>query len=129
MMMPPRVLIVDDSASARDALAIAAQAAFGDDATIDEAQSGYEALVMFPRGALDLVVADVHMPDVTGLELLAFVRAHPMGRAIPCVLVSASLREKERSLALGADAFLHKPFALREAELLFRRFLRRAEPA
>ncbi len=86
---------------------------------ISEAASGFEALRVLPREDFDLVVTDINMPDINGLELLSFVRNNERFRSMPVVIVSTegSDRDRDKGLELGADAYLVKPFdpgALRE---------------
>lgn len=77
-----------------------------------EAASGFDALRLLPRGPYDLVITDVNMPHINGLELVQFIRRSEQHRATPVVLIStnSSVRDRERGLALGADAYLAKPF-------------------
>ena len=79
---------------------------------ISEATSGFEALGCLPREPFDLVVTDINMPDINGLELVSFVKSSPVYRSIPLVIVSTegSERDREKGLELGADAYLVKPF-------------------
>lgn len=91
-----------------------------DEVEVAEATSGFDALRLLPRGGYDLVITDINMPDINGLELLRFVRQGPQHRATAVLVIStmSSERDRERALALGADAFLAKPFtpeALRDA--------------
>lgn len=95
---------------------------------ITEAASGFEALRALPRERFDLILTDINMPDINGLELVSFVKGNAAYRSIPLVIVSTegSERDRERGLALGADAYLVKPFepeALRDlvSDLLSRR--------
>ena len=66
-----------------------------------------------PRGPYDLVVSDVNMPDINGLELLAFIRKNSQHKTTPVLLISTQSSERDRGApasASGADAFLAKPF-------------------
>jgi len=79
-----------------------------------------EALRELPRGAYDLIVTDINMPDINGLELVSFVKSNSAYRSIPLLIISTegSERDRMRGLQLGADAYLVKPFepeALRRA--------------
>ena len=107
----PSILVVEDSATMRSLLASALEE-IGASVKITEASSGFEALRLLPRGAFDLIVTDINMPDVNGLELVSFVKNDPAYRAIPLVIVSTegSDRDREKGLGLGADAYLVKPF-------------------
>jgi len=81
---------------------------------VQEAKSGFEALRLLPQGPYDLIVTDINMPDINGLELIRFVRERDgEARRTPLVVISteSSARDRERGLALGADDYLTKPFA------------------
>lgn len=84
---------------------------------IVEAESGFEALRFLPRDEFDLVVTDINMPDINGLELVSFIRSNEKYAEIPLVIVSTegSDRDREKGLGLGADAYVVKPF---EPEML-----------
>ena len=91
-----------------------------DEVEVHEAASGFDALRLLPRGSYGLVITDINMPDINGLELLRFVRQGPQHRDTAVLVIStmSSERDRERALALGADVFLPKPFtaeALRAA--------------
>lgn len=79
---------------------------------IVEAESGFEALRLLPRDEFDLVVTDINMPDINGLELVSFIRNNEKYAKIPLVIVSTegSERDRDKGLGLGADAYLVKPF-------------------
>ena len=87
---------------------------------ITEAPSGVEALRILPRERFDLVITDLNMPGINGLEVVAFMRRLEAHRATPLLIITteAAPRDRERALSLGADAYLAKPFdaeGLREA--------------
>jgi two-component system chemotaxis response regulator CheY len=113
-----RILIVEDSATMRSLLA-STLAELGPAVEVSQAQSGFEALRCLPRDAFDLIVTDINMPDINGLELVSFVKGNAAYRAIPLIIVSTegSERDQSRGLELGADAYLVKPF---EPEQLLR---------
>jgi two-component system chemotaxis response regulator CheY len=79
---------------------------------IVEAESGFEALRFLPREDFDLVVTDINMPDINGLELVSFIRQNKKYVDIPLVIVSTegSERDRDKGLQLGADAYMVKPF-------------------
>ncbi len=106
-----RILIVEDSGTMRSLL-VQALEALDPDLKIDEAQNGFEALRMLPREAYDLIVTDINMPEINGLELVSFVKGNDAYRAIPLLIVSTegSERDREKGLELGANAYLVKPF-------------------
>jgi two-component system chemotaxis response regulator CheY len=102
------VLIVEDSPTMR-ALLVAALEGLDRRLQVTEVGSGFERL---PRERFDLIVTDVNMPDINGLELVSFVRRNPAYARVPVLIVSTegSERDREKGLALGADAYLVKPF-------------------
>ena len=79
---------------------------------VTEAESGFEALRQLPRASYDLIVTDINMPDINGLELVSFVKNNDKYSKIPLVIVSTegSERDRDKGLGLGADAYLVKPF-------------------
>jgi two-component system chemotaxis response regulator CheY len=111
------VLIVEDSPTMR-ALLVAALEGLARELEVTEVSSGFEALRSLPRGRFDLIVTDVNMPDINGLELVSFVRRNPAYARVPLVIVSTegSERDRGKGLALGADAYLVKPFAPEELQ-------------
>jgi two-component system chemotaxis response regulator CheY len=112
------LLVVDDSATTRSL--VAAYLAGWRDIEVLEAGSGFDALRVLPARAVDLIVTDINMPDINGLELISFVRANPNYRRIPVIIISTenSAEDRRRGLELGAVDYLVKPFgaeALRAA--------------
>jgi len=105
-----RVLVVEDSPAMRAFV----RAALEDEglAEVTEAANGFEALRLLPREQFDLVVTDINMPDIHGLELLSFMRKSELHKTTPVIIVSTegAQRDRERGMALGANAYLTKPF-------------------
>ena len=81
-----------------------------------EVTNGFEALRTLPRQEFDLIVTDINMPDVSGIELTRFVRANARHKATPIIVISteASVVDAERAREAGATAFVAKPFTGRE---------------
>jgi two-component system chemotaxis response regulator CheY len=106
-----RILIVEDSATMRSLLASSLED-LERPIKILEAESGFEALRLLPRETFDLVVTDINMPDINGLELVSFIKGNEKYASIPLVIVSTegSDRDRNKGLGLGADAYLVKPF-------------------
>ena len=104
------ILIVEDSATTR-ALIRAVIDEIGEFETV-EASSGFEALKMLPQQQYDLIITNINMPDINGLELISFVRNNPRFTHLPIVIVSTerSEEDKRRGMALGATAYVTKPF-------------------
>ena len=115
-----RILIVDDSPTARAQARAAledAEARIGAKPgalSIDEASSGVEALRALASDVVDVLFVDLHMPDMTGLEVLAFwnkavVQAGKGGKRAVVVSTDVSSRDREKALESGAYRFLEKP--------------------
>ncbi len=79
---------------------------------VTQAPSGFEALKILPRAHYDVIITDINMPDINGLELVRYVRESERHARTPLVLISTDARaaDRERGLKLGADAYLTKPF-------------------
>jgi two-component system chemotaxis response regulator CheY len=77
-----------------------------------EAASGLEAIERLALGAVDLIVLDLNMPDMHGLEVLGFVRSHLKYRSLPVIVLTTRGDEASREAALqgGASSYLTKPF-------------------
>jgi two-component system chemotaxis response regulator CheY len=105
------VLVVEDSATMRTLIASTLEE-IGVPLKITDVPSGFEALRLLPRERFDLIVTDINMPDINGLELVSFLKGNAAYRSIPLIIVSteSSDRDREKGLSLGADAYLVKPF-------------------
>ena len=109
--MASRILVVDDSSAARAYVRAAIESNL--DAEVDEATGGFEALRILPRARYDLVIVDVNMPNINGLELISFMRSSDLHRETPLLVSSteASERDRDRARELGANGYLEKPFS------------------
>jgi PAS domain S-box-containing protein len=120
----PRLLFVEDEATLRDHLA----ERLSDDYVVDTAGNGNEALLAVLRAKPALVVTDIVMPDMDGVELLKTLRQTPNTRSIPVLLISGRAAEDYRieGFEEGADGFLAKPYTERELRALIGSMLRSA---
>jgi two-component system, NtrC family, nitrogen regulation response regulator NtrX len=102
------ILICDDEKNIRRTLAMVLE---GLGHHILEAQSGEEALGMLENEELDLVILDVRLPRMNGIEVLQAIRAKPQLAGLPVIMISghASLAEAVHSVQVGATDFLEKP--------------------
>lgn len=109
-MTPFTILIVDDSAAMRSLLTSTLETL--GPLNIVQAPNGFEALRMLPREQVNLVLTDINMPDINGLELLSFIRTNPLYKELPVIVISTegSSKDIEKGMALGATAYLVKPF-------------------
>ena len=105
-----RILLVEDSFSMRAFVRSALES--GDTlftgVEVVEASSGFDALRLLPRGPYDLVITDINMPDINGLELVRFIRKSDQHKNTKVLLIStqSSEKDRERGMSLGADAYL-----------------------
>ncbi len=124
------ILIVEDSPTMR-ALLTTALEDLDMPVKVTEAESGFDALRQLPRESYDLIVTDINMPDINGLELVSFVRSNAAYREIPLIIVSTegSERDRDKGVGLGADAYLVKPFEPDELKVVVRELLTRSQRA
>src|SRR5262245_25307157 len=108
--MMKKILIVDDSPTMRRMVAAALQTL--ETSTFEEASNGLEAIEMLARGGVDLMILDLNMPDMHGLEVLKFVRSHDRYRATPILVLTTKYDSDSRNTAMtaGATDYLTKPF-------------------
>ncbi|MDD2271514.1 MAG: response regulator [Desulfuromonadaceae bacterium] len=104
-------MIADDSATMR-AMLVAIVESLGDYQTV-EACSGFDALRLLPRGHVDLILTDINMPDINGLELISYLRNNQNYKDIPVFIISTegSSKDVEKGKQLGADEYVIKPFS------------------
>ena len=122
---PNRILIVDDEPALRRALR-ASLAASG--FCVDEAASGEEALEAFGRNRSDLVLLDINMPGMSGVETCRRLRDSGAAAGIVMVTVRDSEDDQVRALEAGADDYVIKPYRFRELLARLQAVLRRAKP-
>ncbi len=118
-----KVLVVEDSSAMRGLIASIVEQVEG--CEVVEVGSGFDALRQLPRETFSLIVTDINMPDINGLELLSFIRKNPAYIQTPVLIVSTESSERDRAkgLALGANAYLTKPFAPEELRATVLRLL------
>lgn len=123
-----RVLVVDDDEAVRT---LASWQLESDGFAVDQAADGAEALGAIAAARPDLVVLDLTMPGVGGLDVLRRVRTAPATESLPVIVLSGRSGETDRivGLDLGADDYLVKPFSPGELAARVRSVLRRARPA
>jgi two-component system response regulator RegX3 len=121
MADPPLVLVVDDEASYRDALTVALTA---EGFLVDTAADGVEALEKFERSRPAVILLDVMLPRVSGIDVCRQIRATSR---VPIIMVTAKGSEIDAvvGLEVGADDYVAKPFRLRELVARVRAALRR----
>src|SRR5437879_11667609 len=126
--MAPEVLVVEDEPDIR-ALIVHHLTQAG--SRCRTAADGTEALTRLRAAAPDLIVLDLMLPGIDGLEVTRRVRAEPAWAAVPIIMLTAKADEVDRvvGLELGADDYVAKPFSPKELLARVRAVLRRARPA
>ena len=117
----PRILLVDDEQPIQTLLSFPLQK---DGYEVVRANDGREALQRFGEGPFDLVVLDVMMPKMDGLEVCRRLRARS---TVPIIMLTAKAEEIDKvlGLELGADDYITKPFSMREFRSRVKAALRR----
>ncbi|MGO9197485.1 MAG: response regulator [Acidimicrobiales bacterium] len=120
----PKVLIVEDAESFVEALVVSLEREGFD---ISVARDGVEALERFDADAPDLVLLDVMLPRMSGIDVCRAIRARS---EVPIIMVTAKSTELDTvvGLEVGADDYVSKPYRLRELVSRMRAVLRRHSP-
>ena len=118
------ILIVEDSASMRAFIGGTLERAF--DACITETSNGFEALKALPDQQFDAIITDINMPEISGLDLLRYIKEHPAYRHIPVVIVSTEVspEDRQRGMEAGASAYINKPVQPGELEQILEHLVR-----
>jgi DNA-binding response OmpR family regulator len=121
--MPKTILVVDDEPTLRETVA---EALALDGYRVSTAAAGSEALARFQEARPDLVVLDLMLPEMSGIEVCRVIRAES---AVPIIMLTAKDSEVDKvvGLEVGADDYVTKPFSLRELAARVHALLRRAE--
>jgi two-component system, chemotaxis family, chemotaxis protein CheY len=119
-----KILVVDDSSTTRGLITSAVE--FIDGLEIFESKNGFEALKLLPHHHFNLIITDINMPDINGLELVSFIKKNQSYKHIPLIIITTegSERDKEKGLSLGADEYLVKPFNPEELQRLVKKYLK-----
>jgi two-component system phosphate regulon response regulator PhoB len=126
--MTARVLVVDDEPDLLELVRVnLAQSGY----SVETAATGSEALAALRRAPPDVMILDLMLPDISGTELCARVRADQRLTGLPIIMLTAKSEEIDRvvGLELGADDYVTKPFSPRELALRVRAVLRRRTPS
>ena len=107
--MGKHIMIVDDSATVRKFVAASlTMQGF----TVVAACDGMDALEKLPSGTFDLVITDLNMPNLDGIGLIRSLRANPMCKGVPILMLTTESQEsrKQEGKAAGATGWIVKPF-------------------
>jgi DNA-binding response OmpR family regulator len=123
--MARTILVVDDEQTLRETLVDALEA---DGFRVVSAADGREALARFRADRPDLVLLDLMLPELSGIEVCRIIRAES---GVPIVMLTAKDSELDKvvGLELGADDYVTKPFSLRELSARIRALFRRSDQA
>jgi two-component system, chemotaxis family, chemotaxis protein CheY len=110
--MGANILVVDDSAAIRKILQRVLHQTHMSIGTIFEAGDGVEALESLKANPIQLVLSDINMPKMDGLQLLATIKSNPQWRQIPVVMITTEGGEAKvgEAVRLGAGGYVRKPF-------------------
>jgi len=111
-----RVLIVDDSSVMRKIVERSLRQAGLDSLQAYEASNGADALETLKSKPVDLILTDINMPSMDGLEFLRQLRSRDLAPGVPVVMITteASLDRAKQALAAGAQYFIPKPFSIEQ---------------
>ncbi|MGQ9571233.1 MAG: response regulator [Thermodesulfovibrionales bacterium] len=125
METPKHILVVDDEADIVELLSYNLKK---EGFTIDSALNGETALEKIRKGKYDLVVLDLMLPGIQGIELCRILRNDPKTEALPIIMLTAKGEEVDRivGLEMGADDYISKPFSPRELLVRIKAVLRRS---
>jgi phosphate regulon transcriptional regulator PhoB len=124
--MPKKALIVDDE---RDIVELVAHNLAKEGFLPLKAYDGEAALQITEKQKPDIIILDLMLPGLSGLEVCKAINRHPDLQAVPIIMLTAKGEEVDRVLGLemGADDYITKPFSVRELMARVRAVLRRAE--
>ena len=110
--MDSDVLVVDDSAAIRKILTRVLRQTGMAIQTIHEAGDGQDALALMAQHRIDLVLSDINMPKMDGLQLLASLKSSPQWHRVPVVMITTEGGETKvaEAVRLGAAGYVRKPF-------------------
>ena len=118
------LLIVDDEQSYRQLLSLVFE---GDGHTIRTAMNGRQALELLEVEPADIIISDVRMPDMNGIELLRNARELYPDIGMVLMTAFASVEDAREAFKLGADDFIQKPFDVEELKVIVKKTLEKQE--
>jgi two-component system chemotaxis response regulator CheY len=113
-----RALIVDDSSIMRKIVERSLRQVGMEFEQIKEASNGAEALAILDRSAMDLVVCDINMPIMDGVEFLRRLKEVPTAKNVPVVMITTEAGEAKaiQALSAGARGYIRKPFTAEQVK-------------
>jgi len=113
-----RTLIVDDSSVMRKIVERALRQAGLDPMVVHEAGSGIEGLEVLKAKQIDLILSDINMPSMDGLEFLRQLRAQNLAPGVPVVMITTESSEEHvrQAIQAGAQGYIRKPFTAEQVK-------------
>lgn len=113
-----RTLIVDDSTVMRKIVERALRQAGLDPLVVLEAGSGIEGLDVLKASQVDLILSDINMPSMDGLEFLRQVRLRNLAPGVPVVMITTESSEEhvKQAIQAGAQGYIRKPFTAEQVK-------------
>ena len=123
-----RALIVDDSSVMRKIVERALRQAGLDALVVHEAGSGAEGLEVLKSKPVDLILSDINMPTMDGLEFLRQIRAQNLAEGVPVVMITTESSEEhvKQAIQAGAQGYIRKPFTAEQVKELVLPLVRKA---
>ena len=117
-MSETRTLIVDDSSVMRKIVERALRQAGLDPLVVLEAGSGTEGLDVLRLHKVDLILSDINMPSMDGLEFLRQIRAQNLAEGTPVVMITTESSEEhvKQAILAGAQGYIRKPFTAEQVK-------------
>lgn len=117
-MREVRTLIVDDSSVMRKIVERALRQAGLDPLVVHEAGSGVEGLEVLKAAHVDLILSDINMPSMDGLEFLRQIRAQNLAPGVPVVMITTESSEEhvKQAILAGARGYIRKPFTAEQVK-------------
>jgi CheY-like chemotaxis protein len=122
-MITKNLLVVDDSATTRMLISLTLKK--GESFHIIEASNGSEAVARLDSESVDMVLTDINMPEMNGLELISHIREQHSKQNIPIIVITTKGEEsaRDRGLSLGANAYILKPISGAKLQSLVKELL------
>lgn len=119
-----KILIIDDDPSIRNMLSIVLKKQGYE---VSAAHNGENAMDFLKKGAFDLVISDIKMPDISGIELLKKIKTLNSGIPVIMITAYASANDAVEAMKLGAEDYITKPFNLDELKIIIERAIYKRE--
>jgi len=116
--MPIRALIVDDSSVMRKIVERSLRQAGLDPLLVREAGNGVDGLEILRAEAVDLILTDINMPSMDGLEFVRQIRAQNLAPGVPVVMITTESSEEhvKQAILAGARGYIRKPFTAEQVK-------------